>query len=90
MKSCLYVCVINTTQKMTTEELTIVQEDYDKYKTQVCDLCRGEYNPQIRVVEEETRWVPADTILVCGHCGKETYPDDETLEEFDLRYYNLV
>ena len=72
---------------MTQEELTIVQEDYIKHRTEVCHLCRGLYNPQVKVIEESTRWNPQDAILVCSHCYRETYPDDQTLEEFESWYY---
>jgi len=72
---------------MTTEELTIVQEDYKKHKQDVCCECRELYNPQVKVIEEATRWDPQDAILVCGHCGKETHPDNQTIEEFDEWFY---
>lgn len=81
---------MTTLLNLTTEELAIVMQDYPKYKSTVCYSCRQPLHEEdliLKTISYPTYFTPADYVSLCPHCNRPTELDDESIEEFDQRYY---
>ncbi len=78
----------NLIKSLDKEDLEILLSDYKRYKGLVCFKCGCEYRPIVVTTTLATWWDPAEQYEACKNCGAKESGVEETLEQFDARFYN--